>query len=69
MLGIAGIASLCCAGTTAIAGGAAVAGSTAAGATFVSGGIDRVGAILVTGLATALPLFAIGLVLQRRIQR
>lgn len=65
-LGLAGALGLCCIGTATLAGGAAVAGGTAAGATAVSGTVGGLGGILVTALATALPLFVIGLVLRRR---
>lgn len=66
LLGLAGALGLCCIGTATLAGGAAVAGGTAAGATAVSGTVGGLGGILVTALATALPLFVIGLVLRRR---
>lgn len=67
-LGLAGVLGLCCVGTAALAGGGLVAGGTA-GATAASGAVDSIGGILVTGLATALPLVAIGLVLRRRARR
>jgi hypothetical protein len=66
LLGIAGALGLCCVGTAALAGGAAIAGSTTAATTAVSGTTGGLAGILVTGLATALPLFIIGLVLRRR---
>jgi hypothetical protein len=66
LLGLAGALSLCCIGTATLAGGAAVAGGTAAGATAVSGVAGGLGGILVTALATALPLLVVGLVLRRR---
>jgi hypothetical protein len=66
LLGLAGALSLCCIGTATLAGGGAVAGGTAAGATAVSGAVGGLGGTLVTALATALPLFVIGLVLRRR---
>jgi len=66
LLGLAGALGLCCIGTATLVGGAAVAGGTAAGATAVSGAVGGLGGILVTALATALPLFVIGLVLRRR---
>lgn len=66
ILGLAGALGLCCVGTASLAGGAAVAGGTAAGATAVSGTAGGLGGILVTVLATALPLVVIGLVLRRR---
>lgn len=67
-LGLAGVLGLCCVGTAGLAGGALVAGGTA-GATVASGAAAGLGSILVTGLATALPLVAIGLVLRRRARR
>lgn len=67
-LGLAGVLGLCCIGTAALTGGALVAGGTA-GATAAGRAVDSIGGILVTGLATALPLVAIGLVLRRRAQR
>jgi hypothetical protein len=66
ILGLAGALSLCCIGTATLAGGAAVAGGTAAGATAVSGAVGGLGGILVTALATALPLLVIGLLFRRR---
>lgn len=67
-LGLAGVLGICCLGTAALAGGALVAGSTA-GATAASDTIGSLGGILVTGLATALPLVAVGFVLRRRARR
>lgn len=64
LLGIVGALSFCCVGTSTLAGGAAIAGSSAAGATAASGG--SLGGMLVTGLATALPLFVAGVVLRWR---
>ena len=65
-LGIAGVLGLCCAGTAALAGGAAIVGSTTAATTAVSGTIGGLAGVLVSGLATVLPLFIIGLVIRRR---
>lgn len=66
LLGLVGALGLCCVGTASLAGGAAVAGGTAAGATAVSDAVGGLEGILVTALATALPLVVIGLVLRRR---
>lgn len=65
-LGLAGAVGLCCTGTATLAGGAALAGGSAVGVTAASNTIGGLGGILVTGLATALPLFVIGVVLRRR---
>jgi hypothetical protein len=67
-LGVAGALGLCCVGTVTIAGGAAVAGGTVAATNAVSGGANGLGGALISGLATALPLFVIGLVLRRRLR-
>lgn len=67
-LGLAGMLGLCCVATAGLAGGALVASSTAS-AIAVSGAGSGLGGILATGLATALPLVAIGLVLRRRVRR
>lgn len=66
ILGVAGALGLCCVGTASLAGGAVVAGGTAAGTTAVSSGAGGLGGILVTALATVVPLVIIGLVLRRR---
>lgn len=68
ILGLAGVLSICCIGTTALAGGAVLAGRSAAGVTAVSGTVGGLGELLVTGVVTALPLFVIGLFLRRRAQ-
>lgn len=65
MLGLAGELGLCRAGTATLAGGAAIAEGSTVGVTVVSGGVG-LGGILSTGLATALPLFVIGLILRWR---
>lgn len=66
-LALVGAMSFCCVGLLALAGGAAVTGGTAAGVTAATG-VGGLGGILVTGLATALPLLVIGLFLRRRAQ-
>lgn len=66
ILAIAGICGLCCVSLAALGGGAAVAGGTAVGVTTAGGVIGSLGGALVVGLATALPLFLIGLFLRRR---
>ena len=65
MLGLSGALGLCCVGTAALAGGATFTGGSVAGVTAV-GGVSSIVGILATGLATALPLFVIGLVLRWR---
>lgn len=69
LLGLAGVISLCCVGIATLAGGAAVAGSGAAGVTAASGTAGGVGGLVVTALATALPLLVVGLILRRRSRR
>lgn len=69
IVGLAAVASLCCIGLTAIAGGAAVAGGTTAGAMVAGGAIRSIGGVLVTALTTALSLVIIGLVLRRRVHQ
>lgn len=66
LLAIAGLCGLCCVGLATLGGGAAVIGGTAAGVTAANGAIGSLGGALVVGLATALPLFVIGLFLRRR---
>lgn len=66
LLGFAGVLGLCCLGTVTLAGGAAIAGSSVAGVTTVGGGVGGFSGILATGLATALPLLVIGLILRWR---
>lgn len=66
-VGLAAVASLCCLGPAAIVGGAAIAGGTTSGAMVAGGAIRSIGGVLVTALATALPLVSIGLVLRRRV--
>lgn len=67
LLALVGAMSLCCVGLLALAGGAAVTGGTAAGVTAATG-VGGLGGILVTGLATALPLLVIGLFFRHRAQ-
>lgn len=66
VLAIAGVCGLCCVTLASLAGGAAVAGGVTAGMTAATAAIDSVGGLLVVGLATALPLFVIGLLFRRR---
>lgn len=65
-LGLAGVLSFCCIGLGTLAGGAALAGGGAAGVTAVSSETGGVAGIIVSGIATAIPLFVIGLLLRRR---
>jgi hypothetical protein len=67
-LALVGAMGFCCIGTAALVGGAALAGGSAAGVTAVSGTAGGLGGIIVSGLATALPLLAIGLFLRHRAQ-
>lgn len=67
VLGIAGVLSLCCLGATTLAGGAALTGGSIASATVVNGAVGGIGELLVTGLATALPLLVIGIAIHYRI--
>lgn len=69
IVGLAAVASLCCIGPAAIAGSAAVAGGTTSGALVAGGAIQSVAGALVTALATALPLAALGLLLRWRASR
>lgn len=64
LLGLAGALDLCCLGTAALAGGAVFTGVSVTGVTAMSGGMSSPVGILAIGLATALPLFAIGLILR-----
>lgn len=66
ILGVAGVLSLCCAGTATLVGGAAVTGGSLAGATVVNETIGGVAGLLVTMVVTALPLVAIGVALHYR---
>lgn len=67
-LALAGALSVCCLSTAALVGGAVVAGGSAAGVTAVNRTAGGVGGLLVTALATALPLLVIGHILRRRVQ-
>lgn len=67
LLGLVGAVSLCCIGTASLVGSATVAGGTTAGMTVASGSIAGVGGVLVSALATLLPLVGIGLVLRWRV--
>jgi len=65
LLALAGVCSLCCL-PLAVIGGGAVAGGAAAGVTAVGGVVTSIGGLLVVGLATAVPLLIVGLLLRRR---
>lgn len=69
ILAIAGACGLCCVSIGAIAGGAAAVGGAAAGVTAASGVVRTLGGLVVTVVATALPLLVLGLVLRRRSRR
>lgn len=66
ILPIAGLCGLCYVNLATLGGRATVAGGTAVGVTTAGGVIGSLGGALVVGLATALPLFLIGLLLRRR---
>lgn len=66
LLAIAGTCGFCCITLTTVAGGAAVTGGAVAGVTATSGAIRSLGGLLVTAVATALPLLVIGLFLRHR---
>lgn len=66
ILSLAGICGLCCVGFGSLAlGGAAVAGGVA-GVTVADGSIRSLRGLLVTALATLLPLVVTGLILRYR---
>lgn len=69
ILALAGVCGLCCVSLGALGGGAAVAGGAAVGVTATNGLVQSFGGLLITGLATALPLFVLGLFLRRRTRR
>lgn len=64
-LGLAGLLGLCCVRLASLAGGAAVTGGVA-GATVAATRLRGLGSVLITGLATALPLVVIGLFIHWR---
>lgn len=64
LLALAGACGVCCIGLGALFGGAALAGGTAAGVTATSGVVRSLGGVVVTGVATAVPLLVIGLLLR-----
>lgn len=66
VLALAGACGVCCIGLAALGGGAALAGGTAIGVTATSGVVRSFGGLVVTGLATAVPLLVLGLFLRRR---
>lgn len=65
-LALAGALSFCCIGLAALAGGAAISGGAVSGSMVAGGAIRSLGGLLVTGLATAIPIVIIGIVLHRR---
>lgn len=69
ILALAGVCGLCCLSLGVITGGAAVAGGAAAGVTVWSGLVQSLGGLVVTVIATALPLVVIGLFLRHRTLR
>jgi len=69
ILALAGVCSLCCIPLAFIAGGAAVTGGASAGVAAVGGAVTSIGGLLVVGLATAIPLFVVGLLLRRRARK
>lgn len=66
VLALAGVLGVCCIGLAGLAGGAALVGGSAAGLTAATGAVGGIGGLVVTGLATALPLLVIGLFIRRR---
>lgn len=66
MITIAGLCGLCCVSFAVLVGGAGVGGGAAAGTTAAIGLVGSFGGILAVGLAVALPLFVIGILLRRR---
>lgn len=67
VLTIAGLAGFCCTGLLTLTAGAALSGGAVAGVTAAaSGGVRSLGGLLVTFLATAVPLFVLGLWYRRR---
>lgn len=66
LLAFAGICGICCIGLGTLFGGAALAGGTAAGVTAASGVVRSLGGLVVTGVATAIPLLVLGLILRQR---
>jgi hypothetical protein len=69
ILALAGAVGVCCLGTAALVGGATVAGGSAAGVVAVRGTVGGLGGLLVTALATALPLLVIGITVRQRRRR
>ena len=68
LLALVGVLGGCCISLATLASGATLVGGAAAGVTTAGGAAGGLRGILVSGLATALPLFIIGLVLRRRTQ-
>lgn len=68
LLALAGVCGVCCLSLGALFGGAALAGGTAAGATAASGVVQSLGGLLVTGLATVIPLVVLGLLFRHTVR-
>ena len=64
-LGPSGLLALCCVGLASLLGGAAVT-SGVAGTTVATMGFRGLGDVLITGLATVVPLVVIGLFIRWR---
>lgn len=69
ILTLTGACGLCCVGLAALAGGAAMTGGAAGTAAAGTTAVSSFGGLLVTVLATALPLFVVGLFLRYRARR
>jgi hypothetical protein len=69
ILTLAGLSSVCCIPLALIAGGATVTGGASAGVTAVGGAVRSIGGLLVVGLATAVPLFVVGVFRRRRARK
>jgi hypothetical protein len=66
VLALAGVCGLCCVGFGSLALGGAALGGTVVGVTATDGTIRSLRSLLVTGIATAIPLLVIGFLLGRR---
>ena len=66
LLALAGMCGICCISLGALFEGAALAGGTAAGVTAATGAVRSLGGVVVTAIATAVPLFVLGLIFRRR---
>lgn len=69
LLALAGVCGICCVSLGALLGGAALAGGAAAGVTAASGTVRSLGGVVVTGVATAVPLLVIGILLRYTARR